>query len=62
MTAKRVLNSLGARAPLDDKHHLYRLNHLATLGLADNLERLLARELYVVWEHLAVPEKEISLC
>jgi aconitate hydratase len=40
MTITRTINSLGARARLDDKHYLYRLDHLAKLGLAPNLDRL----------------------
>jgi aconitate hydratase len=40
MTITRTTNSLGARARLDDKHYLYRLDHLAKLGMAPNLDRL----------------------
>jgi aconitate hydratase len=36
----RPLNTLGARAQLDDQHHYYRLARLAELGLAPGLARL----------------------
>src|SRR5512144_814061 len=40
MTAKRLVNPLGALARLDDKHSFYRLDHLAMLGWAPRLDRL----------------------
>jgi aconitate hydratase len=40
MPANTRLNSLGARAKLDDQHFYYRLAHLAESGLAPGLDRM----------------------
>src|SRR3954452_17093215 len=40
MPPSTTLNSLGARARLDDQHSYYRLAHLAETGLAPGLDRM----------------------